>query len=418
MEERDLHQAFRTAFDVHRPRPDAPDRAFERVAAGASGAYGPGRRLAGASAVGLALLVVFTLLIVRGAAIAPPASSPAGRPSIAPATPPLPTPPPGVVNQPQPSLVAVLDEHVALAGWSRDGEVELTVDGGATWKPVSGQQGQLFDLQWVDGDTAVVSTGTGLYLFTRSASRWARLTPRNDLVHLDFTDRSAGFAVTAAGDVVETSDSGRTFAIRDVGLHPVTWLQWVSSTRAWAAGPKGITMTRDGGATWVSQLTLPVAPGGSVEHAQVGFRDEANGFAMFDYGPGGGSVVYHTADGGATWTAEGCTCDAVPTWLSLGAASMLPPGRHSDLVVTAPSSALLVVNDPRAGTASVCATTDAGREWSCSPAPFTTPPRTESGPAALAARGPSWFLVHDVTTTGPLLAVSHDTGATWTTGRP
>lgn len=422
MDERELRRAFGAAFDASRPSAGAADRAFARVAEDEMRPYGTGRRLAGAAAVALALLVVATLLIARGA-LSAPRSTPAG----------LPAPPAAadrgwvgaagvpLRNQPPPSLAAALNDRVVLAGLSGSGQLELTTDGGTTWTALHGPVGgPLFDLQWVDNDTALVSTDAGLYRFQRSTSGWTRMSSRNDLVRLDFADAVSGVAVTAAGDVVETQDGGRTLTTRDVGLHPVTWIQWVSNTRAWAAGPQGIAATRDGGATWSRQLSFHAPPGqaGQVTRAQVGFRDEANGFALFDFvsGPAVGFVVYHTADGGATWTPEGCTCagGAPPDWLRGGAAAALPwAPQHSDLVVTGPSSASLVSNDVPMGTATICSTADSGRDWTCAAAPYEG-----GGPASIAQRGQLWWMVGRLGASGLLLATSPDAGATWTIRRP
>ncbi|HYW24165.1 MAG TPA: hypothetical protein VE953_08365 [Terriglobales bacterium] len=426
-DEQELRRAFRAAFDASRPTAGAADRAFARVADDEVRAHGTGRRLAGAAAVALALLVVATLFLARGGLTLQHASAPASQPVAPPAQAPTwnglaPGPP----NQPPPSLAAALSDRVVLAGWSGGGQVELTTDGGTTWTALHVPAGALFDVQWVGNDTALVSTDAGLYRFQRSTSGWARLTPRGDLVRLDFTDATSGFAVTARGDVVETEDGGQTLTTRDVGIRPVTWLQWVSSSRAWVAGPQGIAATRDGGATWSRQLSFPApaapgspgAPLGQITRAQVGFRDEANGFAVFDFvrGPTVGFVVYHTADSGATWTPEGCTCagGAPPDWLRGSAAAALPwAPQHSDLVVTGPSSATLLTNDAPMGMAHICTTGDSGRDWSCGPAPYQG-----GGPAALAVRGQSWWLVGRVGQSGVLLASSPDAGVTWTVQRP
>jgi hypothetical protein len=424
MNEHDLRRAFRSAFDGTRPTAGAADRAFARVAGDEARAYSPGRRLAGAAAVALALLVVATLLVVRGALAAPRATAPAARPVAAP-TPAVAAAAPtifagGAVNQPPPSLVAALSDHVVLAGWSGAGLLELTTDAGATWSALHVPLGALFDLQWVDNDSVMVSTNAGLFRFQRSTSAWTRLSSRNDLVRLDFTDATSGFAVTAAGDVVETQNGGGSFAAVDVGIHPVTWLQWVSATRAWAAGPQGIVATQDGGATWAQQLLFPASLGlpGAVRRAQVGFRDQQNGFAVFDFvgTSADGYVVYHTGDGGTTWTAEGCTCGgaSLPDSLRGGALATLPRAwQHSDLVVTGAASASLVSNDANAGTASICATGDAGRDWACGPVPYQG-----GAPAALAVRGQTWWLAGRVGATGLLLASSPDGGATWTVRQP
>jgi photosystem II stability/assembly factor-like uncharacterized protein len=411
MDERDVRQAFRATFDGARPSAGAADRAFAAVAASGTGAYGLGRRLAGAAAVALAILVVATLLVMRGALVPRHAAVPASRPVATPAASPrAPGWLAGEANQPPPALVASQSDQVVLAGWPATGQLALTTDGGATWTALHAPAGQLLDLQFVDADTALVSSDAGLFRFQRSTMAWTRLSPRSDLARLDFSDRSSGYALTAAGDVVETRDGGRTLTLVDVGLHPVTWIQWVSGTHAWAAGPGGIAATSDGGATWAPQLSFPaeaVAPA-SVIWGQVGFRDGSNGFALFSLGTGTAAldfVLYHTMDGGATWTAESCTCHASPA--GAGVAAGLPDP-YSDLLVTAGSSATLVAHDPVHGTASLCASTDAGRDWSCVPVPYA------DGDAAVAARGQTRWLVGK----DGLLATSPDAGATWTNHHP
>jgi hypothetical protein len=455
VDEHELRQAFRATFDGEHPSAGAVDRAFAAVAdqagthamgrylAGAadrafaavgaeSASYTLGRRLAGAAAVALALLVVATLLIARGA-FAPHGTVPASRtvptpretvaavPSASPAIPtPTPSEPPiglpGVaadaVNQPPTGLVAALSQLVVLAGWSGSGQLELTGDGGSTWSALRVPEGTVLDLQWVDNDTVLASTNAGLYRYERSTAAWTWLSKRGDLVRLDFRTGTVGYAVTAAGDVVQTLDGGATLSAVDVGIHPVTWLQWVSSTHAWAAGPAGVVATSDGGATWVQQLRFTQG----VVRGQVGFRDETNGFALFEYGTTArrGFIVYHTADGGATWTPESCACgDVTPaTWLGPGKPATLPQP-HSDLVVTGGASAMLVGSDPKTGTASICDTMDAGKSWACDPVPY------EGGDAtALGVKGQARWLVGKVGASGRLLASSPDAGGTWTVRRP
>jgi photosystem II stability/assembly factor-like uncharacterized protein len=308
---------------------------------------------------------------------------------------------------------------VALAGWGATGGVDLTMDGGATWTQVRAPQGAgqaVLDIEWVDDGAAYVATSGGLYRFQPATLSWTLLSSRGDLVRLDMLDRTSGFAVTAAGDVVATRDGGLTFAARDVGLGPVTWIQWVSFTQAWAAGPDGIVATTDGGHTWVRQLSLSAPPssGGRVV-AQVGFRDPRSGFAMFSL-EGAGSrsaVVYHSSDGGAHWVAEGCLCTSatVPGWPREAVRDVLFDPPVGPLVVTGPDPAALV--SAGGDTAiSICTTVDDGREWACRAVPHAA-----GSSASLAVKGRTWWLVTDAGTSGQQTATSQDAGATWTIQR-
>src|SRR5262249_54362481 len=154
------------------------------------------------------------------------------------------------------------------------------------------------------------------------------------------------------GDLVRTSDGGASFALVDAGIHPVNWIQWVSASRAWAAGPDGVVTTRDGGLTWERQLALPadrvrVLGGETLIRGQVGFHDESNGFAEFQVLTPARAVIFHTSDGGAHWVAEGCSCGsagvAVPDWLRQGAAGSMPD-TSSELTVSGPEQAVVLAS--------------------------------------------------------------------------
>jgi photosystem II stability/assembly factor-like uncharacterized protein len=426
MDERELTRTFHAALDAARPTPGAEDRAFAAVAAADSRGSVAGRRLASVAAIALALVVVATLAVARGGLVLPSRTSPAApatslpRPSAIPspeAT--APPPAPGAVNVPNGEVIASPSGAVALAGWGATGGVDLTMDGGATWTQVRAPQGAgqaVLDIEWVDDGAAYVATSGGLYRFQPATLSWTLLSSRGDLVRLDMLDRTSGFAVTAAGDVVATRDGGLTFAARDVGLGPVTWIQWVSFTQAWAAGPDGIVATTDGGHTWVRQLSLSAPPssGGRVV-AQVGFRDPRSGFAMFSL-EGAGSrsaVVYHSSDGGAHWVAEGCLCTSatVPGWPREAVRDVLFDPPVGPLVVTGPDQAALV--SAGGDTAiSICTTVDDGREWACRAVPHAA-----GSSASLAVKGRTWWLVTDAGTSGQQTATSQDAGATWTIQR-
>jgi photosystem II stability/assembly factor-like uncharacterized protein len=414
-----IRRAFHARYDGLQARPGAADRAFDAVAAaGGEAGHGPGRRLAGAFAVAVAVVLVITLVITRQALTAPRTTSPAARP-VMPAVYPQSASAP-LANRPRPEIAVALNSSVVIVGWSASGEMRLTEDGGQTWRtvrPANGSPMPLFDLQFVDADDALAATGTGLFRYQLSTGAWTQLSTRSDLVRLDFSDLDMGYAVTQAGDLVMTTDGGRTVAKQDAGIHPVTWVQWVTPTRGWVAGPQGISATVDGGNTWTRQLSVPDSGPGVITWAQIGFRDTANGFAILDVG---GAVagrqayaVYHTADSGVTWTAESCTCGAlpVPDWLRQRAHATLLEEAHGDLLVTGPSSAMLVTTSPAPAAAiSICTTADAGRDWSCGSAPFGS-----GGTAALAARGGTWWLVAMMDADGQMSAVTRDGGLTWTT---
>jgi photosystem II stability/assembly factor-like uncharacterized protein len=272
--------------------------------------------------------------------------------------------------------------------------IERTQDGGASWTVLfagmNGHRGTVRDLEWVTGTVAFAATSYGLLRLDTQPPGFALVNQRTDVRRLDFVNPLVGYAI-AADRVVKTVDGGRTFADIDVGLTLVSWIQWVSVGHAWAAGPRGIVATRDGGRTWAQQLEFkdPPESTGSVPWTQIGFTDVLNGFAY--HRADDVNTLLHTSDGGASWEP----------------AARLPAGSTSDLVVTGPESAELV--QPSApGRPSLCATRDAGQTWRCSDLPLP------GDPGQMVAKGAArWLALFD---SGAVFAVSQN-GDTWSTRR-
>jgi photosystem II stability/assembly factor-like uncharacterized protein len=280
--------------------------------------------------------------------------------------------------------VAALDSRTALA--SAGDTIEETTDGGEHWSVlfpgVEGHSGTIRDLEWVTATVAFAASSYGLLRLQARPAGWSRVNDRSDLKRLDFLTPLEGYVI--AGDrVLRTADGGTTFAGVEVGLEAVSWIQWVDSSHAWAAGPRGVVATSDGGHSWARQLDFPQMPGAG--WTQVGIRDDLTGFAYHRAGESG--VLYHTSDGGRKWT-------PAPARLE---------GPTSDLVVTGPASALVLQGTEGAG-AELCATDDAGGHWRCSDLPL------RGGPGQLAVRGKTrWLALQDG---GAVFAASQD-GHTW-----
>ena len=69
-------------------------------------------------------------------------------------------------------------------------------------------------------------------------------------------------------------------------------IEFASATTAWAAGPGGLLLSNDGGASWQWTLNTPL-------RASDAAKDGLQGWAV---GPGG--AIFATSDGGATWTQQ------------------------------------------------------------------------------------------------------------------
>ena len=104
-------------------------------------------------------------------------------------------------------------------------------------------------------------------------------------------------AVANAGPIAQTSPftwsrvEGVTVRLRGVSA--------VSSEVAWASGAEGTVLrTTDGGRTWHRR---PVPGTGALDFRDVDAVSAATAHVL-SIGPGDASRIYHTEDGGTTWT--------------------------------------------------------------------------------------------------------------------
>ncbi len=129
-----------------------------------------------------------------------------------------------------------------------------------------------------------------------------------------FADAQNGWAVGGAGTILHTSDGGLTWSPQSSGygrtIYSVTFLD---SQNGWAAGQgpgslvegtRGIGTvyhTTNGGATWSFQHVGLDAYHGTSSFFDIDFADPQHGIATGNSFLGG-NERYRTADGGATWT--------------------------------------------------------------------------------------------------------------------
>jgi photosystem II stability/assembly factor-like uncharacterized protein len=391
MDDRDLRDKFREEFDDERPTSDdyrsAVNRAFD---------HEPSRLPGWAAPVAALLAVTMVTTLALGSRIpraqqAQPTPARAGLMGTQADASAIPRADSGLSEAPAVHVAARTSREALV---SAGDVIERTEDGGASWTVLfagmDGHRGTVRDLEWVTGTVAFAATSYGLLRLDTRPPRFSVVNQRTDVRRLEFLTPLEGYAI-AQDRVLKTADGGRTFADLDVGLTLVSWIQWVSAGQAWAAGPRGVVATIDGGRSWRQQLEFEDAAesASSPPWTQVGFTDALNGFAY--HHTGDINTLLHTSDGGRSWEP----------------APQLPAGPTSDLVVTGPRSAELVrLSAP--GRPSLCATADAGMRWRCTELPLP------GDPGQMVVKGAArWLALLD---SGAVFAVSQN-GETWSTRR-
>ena len=121
-------------------------------------------------------------------------------------------------------------------------------------------------------------------------------------------------AVSWSGDgtaAFDSTDSGGTWFSGSITpppsqspLYTLNGVTFSSPTHGWAVGgsPGGVAVTTDGGLTWNEQVVTPVGGNGWLSSASF-VSDQEGWVAGRDYN-NPGPCVYHTTDGGETWTPE------------------------------------------------------------------------------------------------------------------
>jgi photosystem II stability/assembly factor-like uncharacterized protein len=172
------------------------------------------------------------------------------------------------------------------------------------------------------------------------------------LAAVQFVSARQGW-VAGAGQILATSDGGRTWQPQYSGPASLYQVDFISASRGWAVGSNAVLTTTDGGKVWTS-LPEPCAPIRSVH-----FVTPDLGWAV-----AGGSGV--RLDGGVPATATGgvllTTTDGGRSWQSVPGA----PASAETVCFSSPSDGFL-------GTPGrVWRSTDGGRHWTAS---FAEPPR-------------------------------------------
>ena len=194
-----------------------------------------------------------------------------------------------------------------------------TTDGGVTWTGGSPIEvyGQLAGVGFSDaehawavgGDYSKDSQGALLVTSADAGKTWTRqpFTATSALEQVQFPTASVGYVTGDDGAVYSTTDGGVHWARTAAGAADVsfTGLSFVDATHGWVCGPQGnedfyggrCYATADGGATWKD-----VSPDKDIVVTDCSFVSANEGWVI-----GEDSTLFHTTDGGATWSKERLT---------------------------------------------------------------------------------------------------------------
>ena len=210
---------------------------------------------------------------------------------------------------PQGNTIRVLDFNGGTGYAAGDfGTLLKTTDAGATWTGVAtGITSALNRIDVISPQSVVIGGGCSARRSDDGGATFHRLpfTPSElrckvPIQSMSFASSSDGFILLRDGTLLATTDGGSSFSRRTAipnspakgGNQSPTDIFFTSTTNgvAVASGPGGIYHTVDGGNTWTQ------APGAAGGFKSVWFADANTGYAVGDAG-----LLFTTTDGGATW---------------------------------------------------------------------------------------------------------------------
>lgn len=122
------------------------------------------------------------------------------------------------------------------------------------------------------------------------------------LLKVDFVSDQLGWAVRSSGlgsgSILHTVDGGETWTVQYSTSYRLENIDFADANNGLAVGYYSIFRTTNGGLTWTRT---------NVDHATmlgVSFGDANNAWVVGDDLAGGDSPIWHTADGGASWSAQ------------------------------------------------------------------------------------------------------------------
>jgi photosystem II stability/assembly factor-like uncharacterized protein len=124
---------------------------------------------------------------------------------------------------------------------------------------------------------------------------------------IQFVDAEHGWVVDGKGQILATSDGGRTWHVQLSGPANIKAVEFLDLQHGWGVGDSGLIHTSDGGEHWVTWGNEPLL--------SIQFKDESVGWGIrrdsrSQEGGPAGSVV-RSMDGGKTWAPQGLAADAL-----------------------------------------------------------------------------------------------------------
>jgi photosystem II stability/assembly factor-like uncharacterized protein len=240
-----------------------------------------------------------------------------------------------------------VDFITAQSGWILAGDLYRTIDGGARWTRLPFQCGRnqmIARVSFVDRTTGFLLCqvlngpfAVTLYHSTDGGGSWRRVSIVDSMAHMvgtfDFVSARTGFVGTGFGNLLQTSNGGRTF--RPVPGTPPDEVQdasWPSPRTGYALGQGILMRTLDGGMHWAQvypavEPSGPMALTGSGAGVAVGVQWAPDWFT---------SAILRTTDGthwrqiatlpGATEIDQLVRTSPRKVWASAHLASMTGPG--------------------------------------------------------------------------------------------
>jgi photosystem II stability/assembly factor-like uncharacterized protein len=184
---------------------------------------------------------------------------------------------------------------------SPPGEVDLSTDGGVTWRKLSialtGKHNAISMLGVLDASTFIYSHGNGIHRSTDSGATWTEVSTANPQTRIPVLFKGVHYLGTASG-LLASKDKGATWLSQGAAVN--IWLGpffGANENAMVVAGEGGVNLTRDAGQTWTRVAGLKLKETGP------GFSLAANWFGCYAWDPLH-HVIYASALGNPVYQLE------------------------------------------------------------------------------------------------------------------
>ncbi len=297
------------------------------------------------------------------------------------------------VEQKQPSVRPLLAFADARTGWIASTRgLYVTHRAGSTWARAS-VPGAPSQLDVLDAHHAWVVTSGRVY-HTADGSHWQRDGPVQPLLQLRFLDETHGYALTATGSLLTTTDAGKRWTLVNSEGNRFSQVCLTSSGDGLAVERNEIVDTHDGGRSWGIAYTPPTPPR-HTSHISISCDTRAT-FALDSFGEQGGHEAYElfaTRDAGKHWYTS-----LQEPYFAQGQFPLYPAAANAPSVAPQAGPFVAIASNGLviAGHCTSCnhertallTTTNGGRSWRPTPTPAfssPTPNETDLSPRYVAA---------------------------------